>query len=185
MKNCRECLPNLSSATGKSLCSIRWETCSRPASPVRKLTAGVAHFMSQLFPAESGALYMLNPSRNLVEEVADWGKLPPREAVFHPDECWALRLGELHAVHDCLSGLGLPAYNRAAAGRLSLRASDGLGGDPGNAGLLNYGSQGGLTEANRALAVTAAKQISLALANLRLRGHPARPGRARPAHRSV
>lgn len=135
--------------------------------------AGVAHFMSQLFPAESGALYMLNPSKNLAEVVAAWGDKPPREVVFHPEECWALRLGEVHTVHQSISGLVCRHITGPRpAGHLCvpLTASGEI---QGMLALFSYGSQPespeSLTQADQRLAVTAAKQISLALANLRLR----------------
>lgn len=50
-----------------------------------------------LFPEESGGLYVTSASRNLVELVASWGDPLPGESVFKPDDCWGLRLGQLHA----------------------------------------------------------------------------------------
>lgn len=43
-----------------------------------------------------GALYILNPSRDLVESVAIWNNCSTTEPVFHPDDCWGLRRGKLY-----------------------------------------------------------------------------------------
>jgi diguanylate cyclase (GGDEF)-like protein/PAS domain S-box-containing protein len=57
-------------------------------------------FLSELFPDDSGALYAFNPSHSFLEAVAVWGKTPPGEDVFMPDECWALRRGQSHGVGE-------------------------------------------------------------------------------------
>jgi diguanylate cyclase (GGDEF)-like protein len=41
-----------------------------------------------------GALCVLNPSRDLVESVANWNNCSSTENVFHPDDCWGLRRGK-------------------------------------------------------------------------------------------
>ena len=114
---------------------------------------------------------MLNASQNLVEAVAVWGDSPACERVFTPEECWALRRGQLHAVDDPASGLicqhvgepipvgylCVPMMGQGEAlGVLHLQCGN-ASNDPVNR----------LSEAKRRLAVTAAGQ--LALANLRLR----------------
>ena len=59
----------------------------------------------KLFPADSGALSVLNSSRNLMEAMAVWGDAPPGDRVFGPEECWAYRLGRPHFVSDPQSPL--------------------------------------------------------------------------------
>lgn len=59
----------------------------------------------QLFAADSGALYILNSSRKLVEEAAVWGDHPPKNQVFSIEDCWALRRGQNHEVSEYHSGL--------------------------------------------------------------------------------
>ncbi len=54
----------------------------------------------KLFPEDSGALSVLNSSRNLMEVMASWGDMPPGQRVFGPEECWAFRLGRPHNVSD-------------------------------------------------------------------------------------
>lgn len=51
----------------------------------------------KLFPHDSGALYIISASRNLVENVSMWGELKS-EPVFAPEHCWSLRRGRLHEV---------------------------------------------------------------------------------------
>jgi diguanylate cyclase (GGDEF)-like protein/PAS domain S-box-containing protein len=64
----------------------------------------VARFARQMFPRQSGALYMLNDSHALLEAVARWGSDPPEELVFGPEGCWALRSGHPHHVEQGHSG---------------------------------------------------------------------------------
>ena len=54
--------------------------------------------MTQLFPESSGACFIMNHSVNLLQEVTQWGGMPPIEPTFAPDDCWALRRGHLHEV---------------------------------------------------------------------------------------
>ena len=61
----------------------------------------IRNFTPKFFPTfAGGALYMLNHSQNLFQEVGVWGKSLLSEKVFAPDECWALRRGRLHLVDD-------------------------------------------------------------------------------------
>ncbi|HXZ18768.1 MAG TPA: sensor domain-containing diguanylate cyclase [Candidatus Acidoferrales bacterium] len=54
----------------------------------------------QLFPNDSGALFVTNASKNLVEVMAVWGGFAAQEPVFPPESCWALRSGRVHRVDD-------------------------------------------------------------------------------------
>ncbi len=56
----------------------------------------VREFAARLFPRDSGALCLLNPSVSLMEAVAVWGERPPCESLFAPEDCWALRTGRVH-----------------------------------------------------------------------------------------
>ena len=66
----------------------------------------IAHFMPRFFPDDSGALYILNNSRNSFEAVAVWGQNPPARPVFAPEECWSVRRGRLHRMDDPQNALG-------------------------------------------------------------------------------
>jgi len=71
-------------------------SCATPA----EAYSVVAEFSRRLFPGHTGALYIINDSRNLVESVAVWGPEGFRPADFSPDLCWGLRRGRAHRVQD-------------------------------------------------------------------------------------
>jgi diguanylate cyclase (GGDEF)-like protein len=61
--------------------------------------------MSHLFPA--GAYYRHDAARNLLDAAAIWG-VPPKEAVFSPDDCLAFRRNRPHLVAGKAKGLPCP-----------------------------------------------------------------------------
>ncbi len=64
-----------------------------------------AKFAHQLFAEESGALYILNASRNNLEAISFWGSSPPTADNISPDDCWALRRGRLHIFRDIMTDM--------------------------------------------------------------------------------
>lgn len=140
---------------------------------------GIAKLVPQLFPGLSGTLYMLSPRKGLLlEAVATWGEVQSGEQLFTADKCWALRRGGVHVVKEASANLLCKHIPEPLAaeymcvpmiaqgeiiGMLYLQAPSG-GLDTTLRGETDY-----LTEPDQRLAVTAAKQISLALANLNLR----------------
>jgi diguanylate cyclase (GGDEF)-like protein/PAS domain S-box-containing protein len=137
----------------------------------------VHEFAARLFPRDSGALWLLNASVALMEAAVVWGREPLPETLFAPEDCWALRTGQVHvsspeglALHCghaapsaggsyvCVpmvaqnEAIGL-FYVRSGAEEASLAAEERLR---------------ALQERQR-LAVNFAADIALALANLRLR----------------
>lgn len=58
----------------------------------------ISDLARQLFPNESGSLYIISASRNLVEIVAKWGVALADPPVLEPEDCWSLRLGRMHIV---------------------------------------------------------------------------------------
>lgn len=134
----------------------------------------IASFGPQLFPGTNGALYVLAPSRDLLRLATQWGGDMPANDVFSPQDCWALRRGQPYVAADtsavacphvlahCVSEHGylcvpLLAQNETL-GLIYLQLAEGAG-TPG------AGSRQLLTQ----LAASAGEQVSLALANLRLR----------------
>jgi diguanylate cyclase (GGDEF)-like protein/PAS domain S-box-containing protein len=138
---------------------------------------GIAHFASLLFPDESGALFILNVPKKLMEAVATWGELELNEPVFSPEDCWALRRGEVHAVSSQQPGLICPHLAEAPPGDhvcIPLVAQGEIMGLillQGRACRVDSPEslRQQLTESKQRLALTLARQISLALANLKLR----------------
>ena len=137
----------------------------------------IHEFAARLFPADSGALCLLNPSVALMEAVAAWGSAPQRETMFAPEDCWALRTGRVHVsspdgvtlncVHTgAASASGyvcvpMMAHNEAI-GVLSVRCADSVASLPRDSRLHSL-------EERQELALNFAGDIALALANLRLR----------------
>lgn len=146
------------------------------------LTAAEAHLvldqsLPKLFPAGTGALFEWNASVNLLEATVKWGQPPLHEAVFSPEECWALRSGHVHRVADPASPLLCPHLSRLNSVN-SICAPLVASGE--TLGVLTV--QGGpyelsqpadaqqrLLSARQQLVETLAGHIALALANLRLR----------------
>lgn len=60
----------------------------------------VATFAGRIFSEESGALYVLSNSKNLLEKVATWGEDPPIISVFTPDDCWAVRRSRVYRYEE-------------------------------------------------------------------------------------
>jgi diguanylate cyclase (GGDEF)-like protein len=66
----------------------------------------IESLMQQLFPNSAGAIYVMNSSKNLLEAIATWGPIPvTSDPLFTPNECLALRRGQAHLVDDTHHGL--------------------------------------------------------------------------------
>jgi diguanylate cyclase (GGDEF)-like protein/PAS domain S-box-containing protein len=127
----------------------------------------IVRIAQQIFPSQSGALYVITSSRNLVQTAALWGKAPGSARTFVPDECWALRRGRIHWVEDIRSGLlckHLQVPPPSAYLCVPMMAqSEALG-------FLYLAQDGGgrIVDAQQRLAVAMAEHIAMALSNLRL-----------------
>ncbi len=131
----------------------------------------IRNFMPKFFPTlAGGALYMLNNSKNLFQEVVVWGKSLVLEKVFAPDECWALRRGRLHLVNDPVAEMScrhVPQPLQAGYLCVPLMAQ-------GEAmGILHLQATGlipsDFKEPTVHIAATLGEGMALALANLKLR----------------
>ena len=56
----------------------------------------ISQFASRLLHVDAGVLYLFRESRNQLESQAHWGAAIKSEVMFQPDDCWALRRGEIH-----------------------------------------------------------------------------------------
>jgi diguanylate cyclase (GGDEF)-like protein/PAS domain S-box-containing protein len=127
----------------------------------------IVRVAQQVFPVQVGALYVITPSRNLVEAVAVWGESALAERVFSPDECWALRRGRVHWVQNTeVALLCKHLHKPAPEGYLCvpmMAQSEALG-------VLHLAqpSNVSMNEAKQRLAVTMSEHIAMALSNLRL-----------------
>lgn len=59
----------------------------------------VAEFAQQVLPSKSGGLFIIKPSRHIVDASVVWGQpLPANQLTFAPEDCWALRGGKTYLV---------------------------------------------------------------------------------------
>ncbi|NPU84918.1 MAG: sensor domain-containing diguanylate cyclase [Syntrophaceae bacterium] len=126
--------------------------------------------MSRLFPA--GVFYRHHAVRDLLEAEAWWGEAP-KEAVFAPVDCHAVRRNRPHLVAGAARGIPCPHAERESDGRVSLCVPMTVHGE--FLGLLHLrldlpaGAPRRAVEAGEQLALMAAQQIRLALKNIQLR----------------
>ena len=128
-----------------------------------------------LLPNWAGALCVTSASRTSVETVAEWGKSIAGERVFSPDDCWALRQGQPQSYRrgeksvpcrhvnskEVVESLCIPLVAQGeAVGILSLQIPPGPQQEP-----MSSASE----VAEQRLAEVLAKQVALALGNLKLR----------------
>lgn len=129
----------------------------------------IAYLLPPLFPHISGRIYIINASTNLVEAVSTWGNATTSNNLFGLDDCWALRRGRMHLMVDVnLSGLLCKHIQDSKPVEYCCVPMMAQGE---SLGILYLASEevGQLTEVKQRLAVTVAEQVSLALANLKLR----------------
>ncbi len=138
----------------------------------------ITEVVPRLFPDLAGILFIVTPRKSVfLQAVAGWGEVHIEEKIFTLDDCWALRRGGVHIGKNYSSGLickHLPASSADYICVPLIAQGEILG--------LIYmqaaADNGAETVADEAhtllihkqqLAVTVAKQISMALANLSLR----------------
>jgi diguanylate cyclase (GGDEF)-like protein len=131
----------------------------------------IEYAMAQMFETLSGALYLYNASRNLLELRSRWGALEQPETMT-PGECWALRRGQRHFVDGATPTLSCRHVEHrtgdsicvpmAAHGDTSgmVHLIDGWLDDP------RHERQ--LTPARQRLGIAMSEQAALSLANLEL-----------------
>jgi diguanylate cyclase (GGDEF)-like protein len=141
------------------------------ADPAEAFTV-IEYAMGQMFEGLSGALFLYNSSRNLLELRARWGRLQQPETVT-PGECWGLRRGQRH-------------FAEAGAPTLSCRHVRERTGDSICIPMAAHGDTNGmvhlidhriadhryehrLTDARQRLGIAMSEQTALSLANLELR----------------
>lgn len=68
----------------------------------------ISAYLGKLFPDSPGVIYLYNNSRTTLTPNIKWGALSLTDAPFTADDCWALRLGYTHEVHDSRQWLACP-----------------------------------------------------------------------------
>jgi len=137
----------------------------------------VHEFAARLFPRDSGALCLLNASVALMEATVVWGPEPLRETLFAPEDCWALRTGQVHASSPdglalhCAHATAMTGESYVCVPMVAQNEAIGLfyvcsGPEEGH---LSAEERLHVQQERQQLAVNFAADIALALANLRLR----------------
>jgi diguanylate cyclase (GGDEF)-like protein/PAS domain S-box-containing protein len=134
----------------------------------------IARVAEPLFGGDAGAVYALASSGSVVEAVATWGSPPPSRTVFSPIDCWALRRGRLHVVHDGDPELRCPHIEEPIGVGLLCEP---LVAQTETLGLLHVQvrrraavrARAALLADRERLVETLGKQLALALGNIRLR----------------
>lgn len=149
------------------------QTCLSPAEAHDVLEKS----LPKLFPSGAGALFEWNNSVNLLEASVKWGEPLFGESVFSPEQCWALRRGQVHGVADpsapvlCAHLSRFSTTNSICAPLLASGETLGVLSVQGSPYELSLpkDTQQRLLGARQQLVEMLAGQIALALANLRLR----------------
>ena len=123
----------------------------------------------QLFPTDSGVLYLYNDSRTQLYSSVEWGSEPQPE-FMGPDDCWALRLGQTNLYAD--PEKSLPCGHMSTKKVPSICVPVAAQGE--TLGTLHIAIGRGFEDrqyidARQRVAVSAAEHIGLSLQNLRLR----------------
>jgi len=126
----------------------------------------------QLLQGTSGALFMMTASRNLLECLGHWGNpILESEKTFDPEDCWALRRNKPHGMEREASDL-ICKHVEGAISSVEAYLCVPMVAHGETMGVLHI-RYGGENKHARSIiassAKTAAEQLSLILANLRLR----------------
>ncbi len=126
-------------------------------------------FAGDLFPGTRGAMYCFNSTRHFLEAVVEWGTGLPGDRVFGPEDCWALKQAKPY--------VSLPGESELLCKHVGHTPAHGslcvpLVAQGEVLGILHVRDlRGELAdrEALKNIAVAAAEEVALTLANLRLR----------------
>jgi diguanylate cyclase (GGDEF)-like protein/PAS domain S-box-containing protein len=129
----------------------------------------IARSAPELFPQGSGAVYIVDRSKDLAEALAVWGKNSTGELVFPRNDCWALRRGRVHAVEGTDMSLFCQHLRRRPPAASLCVPMVAQGEILGVLHLHFAAHDGRLADHHRHRANTVADHLSLALGNLRLR----------------
>jgi len=136
---------------------------------VQEACAAISSLVEPLFPNCSGSIFITNPSRNQVENVASWGTNPHSKNDFHPQDCWGLRRGQVHFAGRDRLGLRCSHVDADAAISNTLCIPMIAQGETLGLFYLSTETTNALPETKQQLAKTVAEQVALAITNLNLR----------------
>lgn len=129
-----------------------------------------ARTLEALLPSVAGSVYLLRASNDRAENIVSWGQ--PRvetTAFLTPNDCWALRRGQPHAVDDLARGASCPHIAPPLQDHCVATACIPMSAQGVQIGFLFLSGVGPGPLPRAPIAESAMEQLSLALSNLRLR----------------
>jgi diguanylate cyclase (GGDEF)-like protein len=129
---------------------------------------GLEFALAKLLPSTSGAVNLINSSQNLVTPLSAWGPPIDGEAVFAPDDCWALRRGQPYPEPGSATAFTCRHLGENRANAPHSRLCVPLLAQGTMFGTILVAAPADLAAEQRGAATAAAEQISLAISNLRL-----------------
>lgn len=144
---------------------------------IKEAYAPIKFYCEQMLPNTSGILYVMHPSHNYLESTAIWGEPISKDPIFSPEQCWALRRGQIYYADNLERSLRCEHVKTKDEGEKVRYICIPLVAQNETLGLLylelssefNVTSDLQSDESTRLLLNNIAEQISLALANIRLR----------------
>jgi diguanylate cyclase (GGDEF)-like protein len=137
-------------------------------STIDELAEVVACFAPQTFPDLAGRLYVLDHSRNALQQIGSWQNPADSPESFPPIACWGLRRGRPHVSHGEQQDVCCPHIDGAAAKSVCVPLS--AQGDA--IGLLYFEERADVItprETQQVYLELLSDNVALTLANLRLR----------------
>jgi len=129
----------------------------------------VSNISRRLFSCNTGALSLIKSSKNLSEVIASWGDDWPGDDVFHSNACWALRKGQPHLFQKQGINIMCEHFEPVISIANSLCIPMVAHGETIGAFHLIKQEENFFTEQEIELAYALARQVSMAIANLKLR----------------
>ncbi|HEY0502812.1 MAG TPA: GGDEF domain-containing protein [Lysobacter sp.] len=140
------------------------------ASDAQELYEITSATFRRLFPGMSGLLYVIRASRDHAELVAQWGSIvAPNDPSPTPHSCWSVRRHGPYAMEDLRQGLRCPHIGRPSGAQDMHGLCIPLSAHGEVVGWVSLQGEGRGRVADESLAVRLCEQLSLALANVRLR----------------
>jgi diguanylate cyclase (GGDEF)-like protein/PAS domain S-box-containing protein len=129
----------------------------------------LGELLEPLFPDCNGAIFMFDSDTNLLEIVSNWGDSSYSKSLFAVDECWSIRRGEMHFVEHKNSRLFCSHVQHSEDLAQSLCLPMVAQGKAIGLLYINTKKLESLSEVKKQLAATVSKNLSLGLANIKLR----------------
>ena len=134
---------------------------------IKEAKTALTDLLQPLFPNTHGAVYLMNNSKNILNAIAVWG-LANSEGNFDPQECWALRRGNVHQAHPNTPGLYCTHVNSELSVTPTLCLPMMAKGKTLGMLYLRFDCAESINELVRELAETVSQNIAMSFANLKL-----------------